>query len=253
MFNQSGHPYSSFKKKLNTSQILSLIALAGLAAFILNVMPFSFVFNYPFRLLLTIVHELGHGIAAILTGGYFQNFVIFADGSGLAYTAGGWRFVVIPTGYLSVAIFGACLILAGRSQLASRRAMGLIGLAMIGFTLRYATPTLFSRQFFHGILTIVSGLAFGGMFLWLAANVSDKMTIFLLHLIAIEAGLTAFSDLGTVIRISTFSGNVVLNDATSMAQLTGIPAIFWAVVWIIIACGLLGGAIWQTWLRDVEL
>lgn len=90
------------------------VALAVVAAGALAWTPWLVLVAYPFRLLTTLVHELGHGLAAIVTGGDFLRFVVFPDGSGLAYTAGGWRLIVIPAGYLGAAAFGALLIVAGR-------------------------------------------------------------------------------------------------------------------------------------------
>jgi hypothetical protein len=51
-----------------------------------------------------------------------------------------------------------------------------------------------------------------------------------------------------VIGLSTNFLNAPANDARSMAQLTFIPAIVWAVVWAVAALVLIGGAIWLTWL-----
>ena len=48
----------------------------------------------------TLVHELSHGLAALLTGGRFVQFTITPDASGLATSAGGWRWLIIPAGYL---------------------------------------------------------------------------------------------------------------------------------------------------------
>jgi len=81
-----------------------------------------------------------------------------------------------------------------------------------------------------------------------ALKVSPSGIIFLLHLVAIQAGLTAFSDLSTVIGLSTRLVNAPRTDAQSMASLTFIPAIVWAVLWAIAALFLIGGAIWVTWL-----
>lgn len=239
---------SSTKDNLSTQQTLTLIGLAGLTAFLLAVVPFIGLINYPFRLLLTMVHELGHGLAALVTGGKFNWFVIYPNGSGLTQTAGGWRFVIIPAGYLGVALFGAILILLGRSHRWSRRAMAVIGGALIVLTILYGLPTIFSGQIFSGILTMLSGVIFGLIFLWVAVRAAPAWIIFLLHLLAIEAGLTAFSDLITLIGISTRFFNVPVNDAQNMAELTFVPAIVWALLWAIAALLLIGGAIWRTWL-----
>ncbi len=238
----------SAKGDFSTQQTLTLIGFAGLAALLIAVIPLLGLINYPFRLLLTIVHELGHGLAALITGGEFIRFVIFPNGAGLAYTAGGWRFMVIPAGYLGVAIFGAVLILLGRNHRWSRGAIAVIGGAMIILTIRYGLPSIFSTQIFLGILTTLSGVIFGLVFLWVAIRAAPGWIIFLLHLLAIEAGFTAFSDLITVIGISTRFFDAPANDAQSMAQLTSIPAIIWALLWATVALLLIGGAIWTTWL-----
>ena len=200
---------------------------------------------------MTFVHEFGHGIAAILTGGHFESFVIHSDGSGLAYSAGGWRFIIIPAGYLGVAVFAAVLIKLGRSHRWSRIALGTIGITMILLTLCYGWPGRFSIQaIFNSFLTLLMGLAFGSVFLWVALKSPAGAIIFFLHLIAIKAGLTAFEDIIGFLSFPSCSQLDVKTDACSMAQLTFIPAGIWAVVWAVIATILIGGAIWSTWLTN---
>ncbi len=170
----------------------------------------------------------------------------------MAQTAGGWRFVVIPAGYLGVALFGAILIVLGRSHRWARIALGVIGAGMILLSLRYGVPSVFSAQVLSGLLTTFSGIIFGGLFLWVAVKAAPGWIIFLIHFIAIKAILTAFSDLFGLIGISTTFFNAAANDAQSMAELTYIPAIVWAVLWVMIAVGLIGGAIWMTWLKPAK-
>ncbi|MCB0211488.1 MAG: M50 family metallopeptidase [Anaerolineae bacterium] len=243
----------SLNETISHQQTLILIGLAGLAAIVLAVIPWLEPLNYSFRLLITLVHELGHGLAALLTGGTFIRFVVFSDGSGLAYTAGGWRFLVIPAGYLGVALFGAILIMLGRNHRWSRIAMVVIGLVMVLFSLRYGTPSIFTDQLLSGVLTTVSGVFFGGLFLLVAFKASDRWIVFLLHFIAIQAGLTAFSDIVTVIGLSVPSLTPARSDAQSMADLTYIPAIVWAVLWAIIATVFIVSAVWFTWLRPSRI
>ena len=236
----------------STQQTLTLVGLAGLAALLIAVVPWLNLLNYPFRLLLTIVHELGHGLAALLTGGRFIGFVVYPNGAGLATTAGGWRLVVIPAGYLGTALFGAALILLGRSHRWARTAMAVIGGLMLLLSLRYGIPGIFTIGLVSGVLTLISGVIFGAFFLWVALKASPGWIIFLLHLIAIEAALTAFSDLLVAIGLSTRFFYAPANDAKSMAELTFIPAIVWAVLWVVIALALIGGAIWVTWLAPAK-
>ena len=236
------------EEHFSSQHTLTLIGLAGLFTLLIAIVPGLNLLNYPFRLLLTLVHELGHGLAALITGGDFIRFQISPDGSGLAYTAGGWRFVVIPAGYLGVALFGALLIAIGHNHRLSRMAMGLIGGGMVLLTIRYAIPTIFTGQILVGSLTTAAGIIFGAIFLGVALKATPRLIIFLIHVVAIQAGLTAFSDLSTVIGLSTQFLNAPANDARSMAELTFIPAIVWALLWAVAALVLIGGAIWLTWL-----
>lgn len=237
---------------LSTQQILGLIGLAGLSAFLLGIVPIINLLDYPFRLLITIVHELGHGLAAILTGGQFSHFVIAPDGSGLAYTGGGWRLVIIPAGYLGVAIFAAILFRLGRSRRWSRVALGVIGGAMMVLSLWFGLPGAFSiSAIANSVLGIVMGVVFGAIFLKIALRANPATVIFFLHFIAIKAGFAAFGDLFAVIGMST-QINAPQTDAHSMAQLTHIPAIVWGLLWVVIAAALIGGAIWRTWLAPVK-
>ncbi|MBE7550866.1 MAG: M50 family metallopeptidase [Anaerolineales bacterium] len=242
----------SLREDFSAQQTLTLIGLATLVTLLVALVPWLSGLVYPFRLLTTLVHELSHGLAALLTGGTFIRFVVSPNGAGLAFTAGGWRWVIIPAGYVGAALFGAMLILLGRSHRWSRLALGIIGVAMGLLSLRYGLPSIISGDFLSGILATISGVIFGGFFLWVALKAAPGWIIFLLHLVAIQAGLTAFSDLTTVMGLSLRFFNAPANDAQSMAEITFIPAIIWAVLWALLAVILIGGAIWVTWFSASE-
>jgi len=241
----------SNRNQLTTNETLKIISWAGLLTVIISVVPYVDWLNYPFRLLLTIVHELSHGLTAILTGGDFINFVIYPNGAGLAYTRGGLRFLVIPAGYLGVALFGATLIMLGRNPKWGRIAISVIGGAMMLFSLRYGIPTIFSSDMLYGILTTVSGFTFGAIFMGVALKSGPSGIIFWIHFVAIQTVLTAFSDLTTLIGLSAPLTNAPATDAQSMADLTFIPAIVWAGLWAIMALLMISGAIWLTWVRPL--
>jgi hypothetical protein len=57
---------------------------------------------YPFTLLATFAHEMGHGLTAILVGGRFESLVMHPDGSGVA----AWRGDVGPLARALVAAGG---------------------------------------------------------------------------------------------------------------------------------------------------
>ncbi len=215
-----------------TAALLALVVSAALSW-----APFIGILASPFRMLSTTIHELGHGLGALLTGGDFLNYVVRSDGSGHAVTAGGWRLVVIPAGYLGVAVFAAILLRLGRREKTARRALAVVGAIMVLLSLRFALPSIWRDEAVSGALALVSGLAIGGGLLWSGLKASALVASFTLYLVAFQSALSAFSDLRTLIGLSSRAN--VHTDAHAMAELLWLPPIFWAVVWAVLALGIL--------------
>jgi len=227
--------------QLTASLIAAAVVVAGLLAWVPWLSPLA----YPFRLLLTLVHELGHGLAALVTGGQFQRLAIFTDGSGLAYTAGGWRLFVIPAGYLGAACFAGATIVLAANPRTGRWTLGILG-ALVGLlSLRYGLPSLFTGQALGGLLAVSSGVLLGVGLVILAVLATDTWVSFAVLLIAIQAGLEAFSDLRVLIGLSSTAERAT--DAHSMAELTLVPAVIWAIVWAITAAAIVVAAVRWGW------
>jgi len=214
------------------------MALAG-AAFVLSLivaqMPVLRWLVYPFHLFVTLVHELSHGLAALLTGGRFLRFTIAYDSSGLATTAGGWRWLVIPAGYLGAALFGGVLLaLTNRGSARARRWVAM------GLGLFFAVALLLFARNVPAI--IISGLAAAAL-LALGMYGSQLWLTFGLNLLAIQCSLNALDSVIGLTRLSAgpFVGP---NDAQSMANLTHIPAVVWAVLWSAAALAVLIGSVY---------
>jgi hypothetical protein len=204
---------------------------------------------FPFRLLTTIIHELSHGLVALVTGGMFLRFVVFPDGAGVAYTAGGIRWLIVPAGYIGTALFGAALIRLGRSPQRSRVVLGVLGATLALLSLRYGLPSVFSAQILSGLLTVIVGVSLGALFLTIAQRASEGVPLLLVNLVAFWVGLSALGDLATLFTITTAS-EATLSDAHTMVRLTLLPPVFWALVWVLIAGAALGSALWRTWFRS---
>ncbi|MFN3782102.1 MAG: M50 family metallopeptidase, partial [Candidatus Kapaibacteriota bacterium] len=71
--------------KIKTPMIIS-ISLFALNFIVFQIQPLRIVL-YPFIILSTWFHEMGHGICSLILGGEFLYLQIFADGSGIAYVS----------------------------------------------------------------------------------------------------------------------------------------------------------------------
>lgn len=112
---------------METEIILALVAF-GIALFLRRWRPAQRLL-WPLNLFAVLIHELMHGLAAILSGGRFQRFEMSGSG-GVAYTVGGRRAFILPAGYVGTAIFGALLLVVTNSV----EQPGLVAIALgVGF------------------------------------------------------------------------------------------------------------------------
>src|SRR5919106_785769 len=87
--------------------------------------------------------------------------------------------------------------------------------------------------------TLFAGLFISVGLVLIARFASARVATFFVSFLAVQCVLNALFDLKTVLFLSSPFGQPVSNDAANMAQATGIPALLWASLWIIVAMGLL--------------
>ena len=88
----------------------------------------------PLKLLAVLVHELGHGSAAVLTCGSMKSISVNADESGLASYSGGIQAVVIPGGYVGGAFWGAAFVCLSGNRIGATVAASLISIVLVSNT-----------------------------------------------------------------------------------------------------------------------
>lgn len=111
----------------------TLLAAAAVVLLFERVIPFGPQIMYPFTLLATWAHEMGHGVGALLVGQRFDRLEIFADASGLAHvrSADGWPHAVLSaTGLLGPPLAGLVMLTLGRGPRRARIALLALALAL---------------------------------------------------------------------------------------------------------------------------
>ena len=208
-------------------QRVALLAGIALASILLWQTMLGSLLLYPFSILATWFHEMGHGIAAMLTGRGFERLLIFADGSGVAELlrpADGYRLtdaLVAAGGPLGPAIAGALLIVSSRSPTATQGALAVLGVALILSTLIWVrTPT--------GWLVLP---ALGIAIALLALRGSQPWRRFVIQLLGVQAAISAwrqydylFSPGGIV------GGRLQRSDTGAIADVLILPYWFWGAI-----------------------
>jgi hypothetical protein len=137
--------------------------------------------------------------------------------------------------------FGSLLLILIRKAIAAR--IVLLGSAVLvfGLTMIYGLfKPLFTLGSWSGIpFTLVAGTIISVGLVLIARFASARVATFFVSFLAVQCVLNALFDLKTVFFLSTPFALSRPTDAVNMANATGIPAIFWAVVWIVLALGIL--------------
>ncbi|MCK6576504.1 MAG: M50 family metallopeptidase [Anaerolineae bacterium] len=217
-------------------------ALAAVIVFIVWNVPALNIVLYPFRLFVTFVHETGHGAAALISGGHFQQFVVDQNGGGYALTAGGSRALILPAGYLGAALFGALLFYL-TNTLPYPRSIALALAILLALVTVFYTQLL-SLAFFVGL--IMAGVL---VLLWRYADRGAAMLA--LNLLAILTGLNAVNDLIALTGSADISAGALRNDAAAFSAEVAplVPAAVWALLWAGLAILIVGAAIYFSLIR----
>lgn len=225
----------------------SLWLLIGMtiASFLLLGVPVVGLILKPVEIFVTTLHELGHAIACILTGGSVHGLTIVSDGqghAGLTMCQGGIPFIYSQTGYLGAAFFGCLLLWLGKVP--ARAKATLIGLGVmigLGSLFLMSQTLLLQGGFQQGALSMVVGLAMAAALLFAGIKLPPAGAHFALMFLSVQTALNALTDVKFLIELSLGIYNTAaFSDATNMQGLTGIPAVVWSVFWGLASLLMLG-------------
>jgi len=224
-------------------QAMTLL-LAATISIVLSFIPYASVLTYPFRLFVTFIHEGGHALAALLTGNSVSSLSIFMNGEGVTYTTQGGlvsQVFISSAGYLGAMAFGALLLALIRKAVATRIVLLACGIYVFALTIIFGLfKPMFSMNAWSGIpFTLLAGTIIAAGLILIARFASARVASFFVSFLAVQCVLNALFDLKDLFWLSSPFEMTRQTDAMNMANATGIPAIFWTVVWIAFALGIL--------------
>ncbi|MBW4597728.1 MAG: M50 family metallopeptidase [Brasilonema angustatum HA4187-MV1] len=194
---------------------------AAIATIVLWQVPGGNYILYPFTILATWFHEMGHGLMALLLGGQFQQLEIFSNGSGVAfhslplYLGPIGRALVAAAGPMGPPIAGAGLILASRSFRAAHLSLTILG----GFLL---ISTLIWVRSLFGIVAIP---LLGLIILGVALKAPRWMQGFGIQFLGVQACVSTYHQVDYL--FSTSAGPGLLSDTAQIQQQLLLPYWFW--------------------------
>lgn len=187
------------------------------------------------RHLVTLVHEAGHALVAVLTGRRLNGIRLHSDTSGLTVSSGKPRgpgmLATAAAGYLAPAALGlgvVVLVERGRTAWALYLALGVL-----------AAMLVFIRNWFGLVVVVLSGAAVAALIWRTPERVHDFAALTFGWFLLIAAPRTTI-DLWTHRR----RARTRTTDADVMARLTVLPAAVWNLLFLLLTSGALATAVW---------
>jgi hypothetical protein len=186
--------------------------------------PLGRLLLYPVTLLATWFHEMGHGLASMLLGASFERLMIFGDASGYALsrwpadTPGLFHALTAAAGLLGPALAGAAMIVAARSERATRIVLYALAAALALSTLIW-------------VRSLVGWIALPGLALAVfvvAASKRAQLRRFVIEFLGVQAAISLWLNLGYLFSEgATVGGQTSLSDTGAIASVLLLPYWFW--------------------------
>lgn len=183
----------------------------------------------PLKILVVLLHELSHGLAAVLTGGSIEQLTVSPEQGGLAITRGGSRFWTLTAGYLGSLLLGLALLFAALRSAADRAVVAGLGVALLIVSALYLRD-IFALMFCVGLAAVLLAIA-----RWLDHRAND--------LVLRVIGLTSMIYVPFDIFSDTIARSYLRSDARMMAEEFGGATILWGGLWLVLSLVVIGAAL----------
>ncbi|WP_054954786.1 M50 family metallopeptidase [Paenibacillus dakarensis] len=197
--------------------ILYLLGAAILTRFI----PFS----SWFRIMDTMIHELGHAVTTLLLSGRVKSIALYPDHSGatLSVVASGWRTILVSlSGYMSASLFSVLMFHGYAKRKQGEGLLAISGVAVL--------MILLFVQNGYGIIWLTIFVIITLAIYFIGPRVRNAYYLLLAFLSLEESVMGPFS-----LLLYSFQRPGRAGDATNLALQTSVPAFVWALLFLVFA------------------
>jgi hypothetical protein len=205
--------------------------------------PFGKTLLYPLTLLATFVHEMGHGVTALVTGGTFTSLDVFSDASGLAHTTSAHTWgtgLIAAGGLLAPPVVGATLLAVSRGPKRAR-AM-LVGMAVF----IVVSLAIWVRSTAGWIALPIDAFVLG----WFGVRASPRKRMVFAQLVGVSLAIDTWAGKGYLFTSEvTIDGQTLPSDISTFAHAFGGPYLVWGFAIFVVSCALLAFGLYAAWWR----
>lgn len=205
-----------FSKK--QKQIFEIIILSAIA--LTSYLVWDTIIIYPIKLIVVTLHEISHGIAAIISGGEVISLDIGFNLGGKCTTQSGEQMLIASAGYPGSFIFGALIFSSAYSKRFGNWLLGIIAVIVLLFIANLSQNMNLNLLLFSSVIIIALIKIF-------APQIISNYLIKTIGLVScFYVAIDIFEDV--------LSQNQIVSDATIIAGLSGISEVVWGFAWLAI-------------------
>lgn len=176
-----------------------------------------------FNIINTALHEFGHALMALLTGGEVRKIELFNDTSGTTTTVSKNKFASVLVS-LAGYPFAASVAWLSFYLIEQNASLGLL----IGLSVLFVIMLLFWIRNWYGALWVIAFCCINGYLFYLnKPQYFEYVALFYAVMILMES----ISSSIIVLVLSLRDGNKA-GDATNLAKVTHVPAFFWGLLFV---------------------
>jgi hypothetical protein len=199
---------------------------------------------YPFALLSTWAHEMGHGLTTLVVGGSFDHLELYSNLGGVAFSRGASGAISGPLvsagGLLGPAILGGLIVVLGAHKAVARRVLLVLSFLLV------VSLVLWVRNLFGAVG--VAGLAAGlGAIAWFAP---EGVRLVVTQLCGIQLCLGSLSSFDYMFtKQFERDGKVMISDTQAIAEHLLLPYWVWGAIIAALSLLILLVAFYVAWVR----
>lgn len=230
----------SLPQEKATARQESYLLVIAIITIVLWQVPLGQLVLYPFSLLATWFHEMGHGLTSMALGARFDELVIFPNGSGYALSS--WpgepprlsRALTAAVGLLGPSVAGSLLIVGSRSPAATRLLLAALGLIL-------ALSTIIWVRSLAGWIVLPT---FAAICVGVAIWGSRKAQRFAIELLGVQAAISLWRDLGYLFSDGGYvAGEFITSDTGAIEEALLLPYWVWGGLITATAVAIILGAL----------
>ncbi len=229
-------------REVSRSQLRYLFWGAAVLAIVLSYIPFGGFVLYPFSLLATWAHEMGHGLTAEIVGGDFRHLELYVGLGGVAHSTRPATLLAPPLiaagGLLAPSIAGGAVVYFGARGSTARWIMEGLGVLLI------LSALLWVRNGFGFAAT----LGLGAAALAIGRYATELVEVALAQFVGIRLCLESLSDVDYMFTKQFLRGGEVMSsDSQTIAEHLGLTYWVWGGLIAMLTVVILVGAYLLAW------